>query len=97
MRTMNLLETYLVVAVGILISIALPILRRYLPKPTVQVMGSPILTVIRPYIIVGIFSMVMAIVVVAFVGDILEQDWRVALITGIGWDSIWQKVVVKGS
>ena len=93
---MALFETYLIVVAGILISVALPILRKYFPQRDAQIIGRNFWRVARPYVAVGAFSLLMAVVVVASLEDVLSLDWKVALITGIGWDSIWQRVF-KGS
>ena len=87
---MAFLELYLFTALGIAISIMLPILRRLLPK------GAPagvegVWDKMKRYVLVGVFSLLTALLIVAFVGDAL-QDWRVAILAGYAWDSTLQKV-----
>ena len=45
----------------------------------------------KPYIIILIFSLVSAILIVAYIGDTLT-DWRAALLAGFSWDSLIQKI-----
>lgn len=45
----------------------------------------------RPYALLGAFSLLVALLVVAFLGDALT-DWRSALIAGYLWDSTVQKI-----
>jgi hypothetical protein len=86
---MSFFETYLVVVVGILISVVLPILRKLLiPTP-----GDPrgLWDRIKLYVLWGIFSLLTALLVVAFLGNTLS-DWKAALIAGYAWDSTMQKI-----
>lgn len=97
---MAFLELYLITALGIVISIMLPILRRFLPKvPILRRLlpkGAPagvegVWDKMKPYVLVGVFSLLTALLIVAFVGDAL-QDWRVAILAGYAWDSTLQKI-----
>ena len=87
-------STYFVCAVGIVISVVLPILRAMLPKPPKDVVGRPMGDVwqaAKSYIILGLFSLVGAILIVAASGDTLK-DWRAAILAGYAWDSTLQKL-----
>jgi hypothetical protein len=46
---------------------------------------------VKPYIIVGLFSLLTGILVVAFVGTNIKS-WEVAVLTGYAWDSTLQKL-----
>jgi hypothetical protein len=94
---MDFVQTYLIVAVGIAISIVLPILRKALPTPDARTSGwggflNHILAQARPYLIVGAFSLVLALLLVAFLGDSINDDARAALLAGYAWDSTLQKL-----
>lgn len=90
-------DIYLWVAAGVAISILLPILREMLPTPgsgdTEGVGGviPKLILVAKPYLALMVFSLVVALLVVAFA---LEQltDWRVALLAGYASDSTIQKI-----
>jgi hypothetical protein len=45
----------------------------------------------RPYVATGIFSLVVAMLIVAAMGDQLNS-WSTALIAGYAWDSTLQKL-----
>lgn len=74
----------------------MPILRRSLPLAA----GGPsgvgdilpeLWKIVRPYLIIGLFSLLGAILIVAFAGDSLK-DWRAAILAGYAWDSTLQKL-----
>jgi hypothetical protein len=84
---------YLVVALGVVLSVLLPILRRLLPAPSNQPSGNALQDfwkVARPYFVLGIFSLLVSILIVAVSGDALA-DWSKALLAGYAWDSTLQK------
>ena len=83
---------YFTCALGIVISVILPILRALLPKPSPD-QGT--WDVIKPYVILGVFSLVAAILIVAASGESLK-DWRAALVAGYAWDSTLQKLRALG-
>jgi len=85
---MSTFETYLVVFAGILISFALPLV-----KPAVNKMRGRAVDwdVIWPYVKMGIFSAIAALLLVAFLGNVLD-DWQAALMAGYAWDSTFQKI-----
>ncbi len=94
----SFVTTYLVCAVGIAVSVVLPILRAMLPKPPQNlVAGMPPggISAAKPLLILGLFSLVGAILIVAGAGDTL-QDWRAALLAGYAWDSTLQKLKPLG-
>ena len=92
-------SAFLWASLGILISIVLPILRASLPKPPVAsapaLPGTPrtpwFLVVARPYVIVGAFSFLTAILIVALAGETLKS-WNMAILAGYAWDSTLQKL-----
>ena len=95
---LTLLQTYVLCVVGIIISIVLPILRNLLPKPpeaNLQDAQSSFWTVFwqksTPYLVVGLFSLLTGLLVVAFTFSTLN-DWRAALLAGYAWDSTLQKL-----
>ena len=86
-------NTYLMCAVGIAISVVLPIVRALLPKPPsglTEGAAGPKETV-KQYIMLGVFSLVGALLIVAVSGETL-RDWRAALLAGYAWDSTLQKL-----
>ncbi len=86
--SLTFVQTYLLVVVGIVLSIVLPILRAKLPKPPAGAMAFRDVT--QTYVVVGIFSLLTALLVVAAT-DVLA-DWRAAVIAGYAWDSTLQKL-----
>lgn len=87
---MSFFQIYLLVAAGIAVSILIPILKRLLPKPEPAGVAG-FWKKLKPYIWVGVFSLLTAVLIVAFLGDSL-QDWRAAILAGYAWDSTLQKV-----
>lgn len=85
------MKIYLAVAAGITISVVLPLLRALLPKPPTRLAGESRWLVIRPYLATGVFSLIVAVLIVAAMGDQL-QTWSAALIAGYTWDSTLQKL-----
>jgi hypothetical protein len=80
-------------ALGIAISVLLPILRELLPSSPRRGESSlpAVWAAARPYIMLGIFSLVGAVLIIAASGDTLK-DWRAALLAGYAWDSTLQKL-----
>lgn len=77
---------------GILISIALPILRRQLPTPSLLAPSD--LPAWKRYGAIGLFSLVTAVVVIAFgKSSVATWQWFDALLAGYAWDSTLQKVI----
>jgi hypothetical protein len=91
-----LLSIYFCVFVGIVISVILPILRKAIPTPPQDstfrnvLFKDRIWPIAKPYLMLGAFSALAAIIIVASVGDTLA-DWRLAVIAGFSWDSLLQK------
>ncbi|HEX8707401.1 MAG TPA: hypothetical protein VF723_03990 [Pyrinomonadaceae bacterium] len=87
---------------GILLSIVLPILRRLMPVPAPVGQGlegqasywSVVWPKIRPYVIVGLFSLLTGIIIIAFAGQSLA-DQRAAILAGYAWDSTFQKLAAR--
>ncbi len=88
---MVFVQTYLTVVLGIAISVVLPILRQYLPKPRRGIAARDVWDIARPYVILGVFSLVVGLLIVALLGDTLA-DWKLALLAGYAWDSTLQKL-----
>lgn len=82
---------YLSVAGGIVISVLLPLIRALLPKPPKALAGGTWWPRIRPYVATGIFSLIVAMLIVAAMGKSLDS-WSTALIAGYAWDSTLQKL-----
>ena len=85
---------------GIIISVILPILRQSLPKPATAGFAAHVSegsrlgrfwTVAWPYLALGLFSALSAFLIVASVGNSLN-DYRAALLAGYAWDSTLQKL-----
>jgi hypothetical protein len=81
---------YLLVSVGIAISIALPVLRALIPVPP------PLVPVIaaRPYLVVGAVSLLTAVLIVALNNGQFSSPYT-ALLAGYAWDSTLQKVASR--
>ena len=69
---MSALGTYLVVLAGILISFVLPLVKPAVNRMRGRAVGWD---VIWPYVKMGVFSAIAALLLVAFLGDVLD-DWR---------------------
>lgn len=88
---------YLYCVLGILISIVLPILRALLPRPapgdadSTRSLVSEFWVQARPYLAVGLFSLLTGLLIVALTWETLA-DWRAALLAGYAWDSTLQKL-----
>ena len=92
------LQIYYCCVLGIMISILLPILRGLLPQPAGMVKANAAGTFLsdlwiqaKPYLVVGLFSLLTGILIVAFTYGTLK-DWRAALLAGYAWDSTLQKI-----
>jgi hypothetical protein len=102
-------ELYLYVALGVAVSVLLPIIRQYLPKPEFRGGGGPPTFLgqlgeklrefwdkSRPYIVTAIFSLIVALVIVAFLGDTIKT-WQSAFLAGYTADSTLQKITTNGA
>lgn len=92
----NIITIYLFCVVGVMISILLPILRQALPRPANSVAGIDgilprIINTAKPYMALGLFSLVVAALVLAVFYDSLT-DWRAAILAGYTADSTLQKL-----
>jgi len=91
---------YLSVTLGVIISIVLPIIREMLPRPRVETLArrtsraEKIWKIIKPYVITGVFSLLVAIVIVAFLGDTIN-NWQKAFLAGYTADSTLQKLTTS--
>jgi hypothetical protein len=89
---MSDLVLYLWVALGVLISVGLPLIRPFLPLPKKLRTGSnPGWDKAVPYLATALFSLIVAVLVVAFLGDSINS-WRTALLAGYTADSTLQKI-----
>jgi hypothetical protein len=88
------IHTYLVIALGIVISVVLPILRLYFPKAKGVTVAeeSKTWSIAKPYLALGIGSLLTSLLIMAFAGDSLNT-WKAALLAGYAWDSTLQKIV----
>jgi hypothetical protein len=88
------LHTYLIISLGIVISVLLPILRQYFPKPAgvEAAVESRLWSIAKPYVALGIGSLLTGLLIMAFAGDSLNT-WKAALLAGYAWDSTLQKIV----
>jgi len=96
------LINYGLVSLGVLISIVLPVIKKSVikPAPTAPIKGqtagvsskiSEFLTDAKPYLLTGLFSLIVALLLLAFLGEDIE-DWRTALLAGYAGDSTLQKL-----
>jgi hypothetical protein len=90
---MEQLTLFLCAALGVLISIVLPLLRAILPKPkTLQILGDEksFWEQANPYLVTGLFSLISGVLIWASFGA--EIDFKSAIIAGYAWDSTLQKL-----
>lgn len=92
------IELYLCVALGVFISIMLPLLRALLPRPKAAALarkkisyGTRVWNFVKPYVYTGIFSLVVAILILAIFGDTIDT-WQKSLLAGYTADSTLQKL-----
>ena len=81
---------YFAVALGVAISVVLPLIRSVLPKPPSALQGKTYWQIAKPYVYTGIFSLIVAVLVVAAMRDQLDS-WQAAVLAGYMWDSTLQK------
>ena len=101
---MNFLHTYGACALGVVLSIIIPVLFKAVRQQfnlggPAELGGFGLLVraiwqVIKPYAILGAFSLAVALLIVAFLGETLKT-WQAALIAGYLWDSTLQKITGK--
>ena len=92
---MSFIQAYLMCATGVIVSIVLPVLAnavrdQFSVGGPVAIGGfglffRSIWKHTRPYMILGAFSLLVSLLVVAFLGDTLTS-WREALIAGYLWE-----------
>lgn len=88
---------YLSVALGVGVSVILPLIRPLLPKPPQPgTLGAAedatkMWMIVRPYLITAIFSLIVAVILVAFLGDNI-QTWQAGFLAGYTADSTLQKI-----
>jgi hypothetical protein len=83
-------SAYLLVSLGIAISIVLPLVRALLPLP------SPLAPVLPsgPYLAIGTVSLLTAVLILAFNDGQFSSPYT-ALLAGYAWDSTLQKVASR--
>ena len=86
---------YLWVVIGVILSIALPILRALLPQAggASRIGGPSFWAAARPYLVVGAFSLLTGVLILAFSSRNLS-NWSLALLAGYAWDSTLQKLTI---
>ncbi len=84
---------YAFCVLGILVSILLPIVKTMLPAGAAaqSLTWSDRWQQAKPFMAIGIFSLLTALLIIAFTWGTLK-DWRAALLAGYAWDSTLQKV-----
>lgn len=95
-----LLEKFFPCAGGVVVSVILPVLsnavRQAFPQPkSVRVMLKDCWETAKPYVLLGVFSLLTSMLVIAAVGNTIKGA-SAALIAGYLWDSTLQKLV-KGT
>lgn len=88
---MTFLQVYGLVAGGIVISVLLPIIRKFYPKPEGTEEIAQRRKEVRSYLALGFGSLLTALLVVAFTISSLTT-WPAALLAGYAWDSTLQKI-----
>jgi hypothetical protein len=83
-------SAYLLVSLGIAISIVLPLLRALIPVPSPRV---PVLPA-GPYLAVGAVSLLTAVLILAFNDGQFSSPYT-ALLAGYAWDSTLQKLASR--
>lgn len=91
---MSFWAAYGSVVLGVIISVVLPLLRAYLPKPPALLdQQAQAQTQPSVYLIVGGFSILTGFLVIAVSGNAISGwTFQVALLAGYAWDSTLQKV-----
>jgi hypothetical protein len=107
----GLLRIYGFIVIGIIISIIIPILRTLLPKSNRETLaatlrggdetkklkfGAVAFEAAKPYFYLAIFSIVTAVIVLAYLSSSATTTtiaWSNAVIYGFTWDSVLQKAV----
>lgn len=86
-------ETYLFVALGVVLSILIPLLRPLIPisfGPRAD--PAEWWPYARPFLIIGVFSLLVAVLIVAFSKETIDDKWGLAVLAGYAWDSTLQKL-----
>lgn len=85
---------YGLICLGILISFFLPVIKQFIITPgkgkSREQYRGEIWLKIRPYVMTVVFSLLVGLLVFAFIDDL--PDWKAALIAGYAWDSTLQKL-----
>ena len=80
------------VSLGVAVSVVLPLIRSWLPRPSSAEAATaiPRWERARPYVATALFSLIVAILIVASVGDTIST-WQAAVLAGYAADSTLQK------
>lgn len=86
-------QVYGFCVLGIVMSVLLPLLRKMLPAPGGNGAIESVWTVVKPYLAIGVFSLLVGVLIVAFGGDAVKKwSWQTAVLAGYAWDSTLQKL-----
>ena len=84
---------YLMMAVGVVVSVVLPLIRPFVPKPPGfdRTGWEKFWKFARPYLATAVFSLILALLVLAALQETIT-DWRTAFLAGYTADSTLQKI-----
>jgi hypothetical protein len=99
---MSPLSVYWYCVAGVATSVILPILleavKRFFPAKagpaSLGVIRKAFWKVVKPYLVLGAFSGLTALLLIAFAGNSVD-DWRAAFLLGYAWDSTLQRLANK--
>jgi uncharacterized BrkB/YihY/UPF0761 family membrane protein len=95
---MNDVETFLLIAVGVALSVLYPVLVAKLREAFPAVAGNPWRTPwVRKYTLLFAFSLITALIVYAVYLNVhpnAKFTWYGAIILGIGWQAVCEKLVI---
>ncbi len=87
-------KIYGFVALGVAVSVVLPLIRAILPRPKEAFRDWAVLwDKVRPYVATALFSLIVAALLMAWLEDTLTT-WRSALLAGYACDSTLQKLAI---
>lgn len=99
--------SYAAISLGVFISIILPVLKQFIVQPPAKPelyskgMGdleppkstwfSDFMELAKPYLLTGVFSLIVGLLLLAFLGESITS-WQAALLAGYTGDSTLQKL-----
>jgi hypothetical protein len=90
---LSAVQVYGFCVLGILVSVVLPLLRKMLPGQSGVAGLESVWTAVKPYVVIGAFSLIVGVLIVAFGGDAVKKwSWQTAILAGYAWDSTLQKI-----